>query len=102
MSVVVIARFPVSHFAKAIEGLKAQTALLVKISEDNKRSGGLHHRVAAGDGELIVLDEWATAEQFQSFFEGNADIEQITAALGVTGPPTVSVCAPVDDVPGTF
>jgi len=31
----------------------------------------LHHRFVSGDGELMVIDEWETAKQFQSFFDGN-------------------------------
>ena len=101
MSVTVILRFPVSDVAKAVEGLSAHASLLEKITESNKNSGNVHHRFFTGDGELIVLDEWETAEQFQSFFEGNADVQQVVSAVGVTGPPTVSVLSPVD-VPGTF
>ena len=31
------------------------------------------------------------AEQFRGFFEGNPKVEQVTTAIGVTGPPTVTV-----------
>ena len=101
MSVTVIIRFPVSDVAKAVEGMRAHASLLEKITESNKNSGNVHHRVLTGDGELVVLDEWETAEQFQSFFEGSSDVQQVISELGVAGPPTVSVFSSVD-VPGTF
>jgi hypothetical protein len=101
MSVIVVARFSVPDVAKAIESFTANAALLDEITEDAKRLGGLHHRFLAGDGEIIVEDEWGTAEQFESFFAGNAKVERITTAAGVQGPPAISVYSPVD-APGTF
>jgi len=101
MSVIVVGRFSVPDVAKAIESLTANAALLAEITEDAKRLGGLHHRFLAGDGEIIVEDEWGTAEQFESFFAGNAKVERITTAAGVQGPPAISVYSPVD-APGTF
>jgi hypothetical protein len=91
MSVTVIAHFPVADVTKAIEGLQANAALLEEITEDTKGAGILHHRFVAGSAELVVIDEWETAEQFQGFFEGNPKVERVTSAIGVTGPPTVTV-----------
>lgn len=71
MSVTVIAHFHVADVAKAIEGLQANAALLEEITEDTNGAGILHHRFVAGDAELVVIDEWETAEQFQEFFEAN-------------------------------
>jgi heme-degrading monooxygenase HmoA len=91
MSVTVIAHFPVADVAKAIEGLQANAALLEEITEDTKGSGIIHHKFVAGDGEVLVIDEWETAEQFQGFFEGNPKVERVTSLIGVTGPPEVSI-----------
>jgi hypothetical protein len=96
MSATVVVHFPVSDVAKAIEGLQSQAALLEEIREDTKGAGVLHHRFVAGDGELVVIDEWETAEQFQSFFEGNAKVGQIATAIGLTGTPAVPVFTSVD------
>jgi heme-degrading monooxygenase HmoA len=91
MSITAIVHFPVADVAKAIEGLQANAALLEEITEDTKSAGILHHRFIAGAAELVVIDEWETAEQFQKFFEGNPKVERVTTAIGVTGPPTVTV-----------
>jgi hypothetical protein len=44
-----------------------------------------------GGGELVVIDEWETAEQFQNFFEDNAKVAKVTELVGVTGPPAVAI-----------
>jgi len=76
--------------------LQANAALLEEITEDTKGGGIIHHTFVAGEGELVVIDEWKTAEQFQSFFEGNAKVAKVTEIIGVTGPPTVSIYNEVD------
>ena len=91
MSVTVIAHFPVADVKKAVAGLQDNAALLEEITEDTKSVGIVHHTFVAGESELVVIDEWETAEQFQSFFEGNAKVAKITEAVGVTGPPTVAI-----------
>ena len=91
MSVTVIAHFPVADVAKAIEALQANAALLEEITEDTKGSGVIHHNFVAGDGELVVVDEWESAEQFQGFFEGNPKVERVMSLIEITGPPAVSV-----------
>jgi hypothetical protein len=78
-------------YGAVAEGLQANAALLEDITEDTKGAGILHHRFVAGAAELVVIDEWETAEQFQGFFEGNPKVERVTSAIGVTGPPTVTV-----------
>lgn len=101
MSVVVIARFTVPDVNQAREAIAAHGALLDEITEEAKGMGALHHRFLAGDGEILVLDEWGEASQFESFFQGNAKVGQVTAAAGVTGPPEVSVFASMEAA-GTF
>jgi heme-degrading monooxygenase HmoA len=96
MSVTIIAHFPVTDIEKAIAGLQANAALLEEITEDTKARGLIHHTFVAGEGELVVIDVWETAEQFQSFFEGNAKVAKITEAAGVTGPPAIAIYNEVD------
>ncbi len=91
MSVTVIARFPVADVENAVAALQASAALLEEITEDTKGGGLIHHTFVSGEGELVVIDEWKTAEQFQSFFEGNAKVANVMELVGVTGPPTVAI-----------
>lgn len=101
VSVIVIVRFPVSDVASSIKGLQANAAFFEALSGSAKSGGALHHQFAAGDGELVVVDEWETAEQFQAFFAGNPKIAEVMGSIGVTGDPQVSVFGSID-VAGTF
>ena len=101
MSVIVIARFPVSDVAAGLASLTKNGALLEEISEDSKKLGAIHHTFAAGENELIVIDEWDSAESFQGFFNGNPKVEKITADVGVQGPPTIEVLEQ-GGAPGSF
>jgi hypothetical protein len=100
MSVIVTIRFPVSDVAKAIEGLHGNAAFLEEITESTKGAGMIHHQFAAGDAELIVIDEWETAEQFQGFFDGNPKVAEVMSSVGMSGPPEISVFESID-APGT-
>ena len=91
MSVTVIAHFPVADIEKAIAGLQSNGALLEEITGDTKAGGLIHHTFVAGDGELVVIDEWDTAEHFQSFFDGNAKVAKVMESVGVTGPPVIAI-----------
>ncbi len=101
MSVTAIIHFPVSDVAKAVEGLRGQAALLEEITETTKGAGIRHHRFVAGEGELVVIDQWDSAEQFHQFFQDNVKVGQVTDAIGLVGPPVVSVFSTFD-APGTL
>jgi heme-degrading monooxygenase HmoA len=100
MSVTVTIRFPVPDVPKAIEGLQNEAALLEQIIEETKDAGLIHHRFVAGDGELLVIDEWDSAEQFQAFFDGNTKVPEVMTQIGVSGPPVVTIYESID-APGT-
>jgi len=63
---------------------------LQRITEDAKTRGAIHHLFAGGDGEVIVIDEWDSAESFQGFFEAQTEIPEIMAAAGAEGEPEIS------------
>ena len=70
---------------------RAPVGHAAKVRASVTRLGAIHHTFAAGENELIVVDEWDTAESFQAFFNGNPKVEKVTADIGVQGPPTVEV-----------
>jgi hypothetical protein len=100
MSVVVVIHFPVADVARAIEGLHDSAEFLEEISTSTKDAGLLQHRFVSGEGELVVIDEWDTAEQFESFFDGNPKVAQVMTSIGMTGAPEISVFGSID-APGT-
>jgi heme-degrading monooxygenase HmoA len=96
MSVVVTIRIPVADVAKAIEELHANAEFLDEISKSVRGAGMLHHRFVAGARELMVIDEWESSEQFQSFFEGNPKVAEVMSSIGMTGAPEISVFGSID------
>jgi len=62
--------------------------LMMGIAERAKGYGAIHHDFYEGDGEVIVVDEWGTPEQFNSFFEAEGqNIGQLMGAAGIQGAP---------------
>ena len=100
MSVVVTVQFPVTDVAKAIEGIHANASFFEGMTSITKDAGLLSHRFVSGDSELMVVDEWKTAEQFQSFFAANPKIGEVMGSIGMNGAPKISVYESID-APGT-
>lgn len=48
-------------------------------------------RFVQGEGELLILDEWDSAEHFQEFFSSQEKIGQMMHEAGVAGPPQIEV-----------
>jgi hypothetical protein len=101
MSVIVLIHVPIADIAKAKQTIASRTALLEEISEDSKKAGARHHQFLQSNGELIVLDEWETAEGFHEFFDANPKIEQISKEAGVSGRPRILILSPIEAA-GTF
>ena len=74
---------------------------IVENAEAGKAAGGIRHRFAVGDGELLVLDEWETAEAFHAFFDGNEAIAAVMREAGASGPP-VTVFYEALDTPDRY
>ncbi len=71
------------------QALTSDTARLQGVADRAKQKGAIRHRVfahAAG-GEVLVVDEWDTAENFQQFFAETSEIGEMMAEAGVTGQP---------------
>ena len=95
MSVVVTIKLT-ADAAKA-EAFAASNADFIRgISQEGKRRGAIHHRFVANGNEIMVIDEWDSAENFQKFFTEVTDIGQVMAAIGATGAPEVTIWQPLD------
>lgn len=66
------------------------------IGEEARSKGCQAHQFGVGDGFVLVVDEWESAEQFQSFFEGNPQIGEVMRGAGAQGEPQVTVAEAVD------
>lgn len=95
MSVIVIGRFKADP-ANLKKVFAERAADFKAVSEEAKGVGAVHHRFAAGDGEVLILDEWNNAESFHKFFGGNTTIAEIMQAAGVQGPPEFQIYEALD------
>jgi heme-degrading monooxygenase HmoA len=90
MSVIVIARLNVDP-AKFDDLVARRGDELPSIAEKGKAAGAIHHQFLAGDGEVLIVDEWDDADHFAAFFGGQPEIADLMADGGVQGEPQVSV-----------
>jgi hypothetical protein len=71
--------------------------LMQEISARSKEMGAIHHRFMAGDGEVLVADEWPSAEAFQAFFDEQGEkIGALMAEAGVSNEPQPVFWRPMD------
>jgi len=90
MSVLVVLTIP-GDTDKFLAFVEAEPGTITAIAEDGRQKGAIHHRFGVGDGHVVVIDEWDTAEAFQGFFEGNEAIAGVMQNAGATGPPSISI-----------
>jgi heme-degrading monooxygenase HmoA len=91
MSVVITLRLKADP-SRLQEVMPSNEARWQAVNGRAKGLGAIHHRFIAGaDGtEILVLDEWESAEAFQKFFEASDDIRAIMGEVGVTSEPEVT------------
>jgi heme-degrading monooxygenase HmoA len=68
---------------------------LLQIAQRGKSMGAIHHRFATTDGEIVVIDEWESREQFERFFNESTDIAEFMQAVGVQSQPEISFLEPL-------
>jgi heme-degrading monooxygenase HmoA len=87
MSVLMTLRLPVEP--GSLEQAVAQHRdAFMSIADDARSRGCIHHDFYAGDGEVIVVDEWESAEAFQGFWDTQGgQIGEVMAAAGISGEP---------------
>jgi heme-degrading monooxygenase HmoA len=94
MSVLMVLRVP-GDPDKLEQYASENSEQLKRISEDGRSKGAIHHRFFAGDGEIVVVDEWDSEESFQSFFDSQDEIPQVMQAAA-SGEPQISFYRPLN------
>jgi hypothetical protein len=56
--------------------------------------GAIHHRFGIGDGYVVVIDEWETAEAFEQFF-ADPDMQAFVGSIGAEAAPVVTIAEAV-------
>ena len=100
MSVMVVGKFKTDP-ARMSSVFRDRKDDVLAVSNDAKSQGALHHHFAMGDGQVMVIDEWQSAEAFQQFFTNHAKIPELMREAGVEEEPEFSIYQ-VGDVPGQF
>ena len=63
----------------------------VAIADRAKTVGAIHHRFGIGDGFVLVVDEWETAQQFDAFFS-DPELQAFIGSVGASqGEPEITV-----------
>ena len=94
MSVLVVGRFQ-GDTAVFRQALQDRADEFARVGERAKAAGAIHHRFGIGDGFVVVVDEWETADQFQAFFS-DPQLQDFIASTGATpGPPDLTIAEAV-------
>jgi hypothetical protein len=90
MSVLVVVK--VSGDTDAFQKALADRAdEFVAVIDRAKSMGVIHHRFGIGDGYILAVDEWETAEGFEQFF-GDPKMHEFVASIGADPtPPEITV-----------
>ena len=94
MSVLIIAKFQ-GDTAKFRQALADRADEFVKIADTARSAGGIHHRFGVGDGFVMVVDEWESAEHFQRFF-ADPGLQAFIGSVGAAPvPPELTIAEAV-------
>jgi hypothetical protein len=87
----IIIEFQVRDIDEATKALAENADLLADLSKEARDRGCRHHAFYSDVETLYVIDEWDSAANFISFFDGNQKIRSIMEQAGVRLPPKVTV-----------
>jgi heme-degrading monooxygenase HmoA len=71
-------------------------AVLQKIVDRAKEHGLISHRFFGTEDEILVVDEWPSAEAFQAFFDASPEIPEVMDRAGVTSQPEIKFWRKLD------
>jgi len=94
MSVLIIGKFQ-GDTATFRQALADRADEFVKITEDAKAAGAIHHRFGIGDGFMMIVDEWESVDSFQKFFS-NPELQHFIGTVGAApAPPELTIAEAV-------
>jgi hypothetical protein len=74
----------------------ANADMMQRIAAAGKAAGATRHAFAAGDNEILVIDEWPSADAFQQFFDAQPEIPRLMQEGGAQGAPEISIYRKLD------
>jgi heme-degrading monooxygenase HmoA len=75
--------------------METQPDRISGLAEQARAEGCIHHQFAVGDGFVVVVDEWETAEAFQAFITSDA-IAAVMGDMGAQGEPEITIAEAID------
>ena len=70
--------------------LAAEADRLGEIAAAAQAAGCVHHRFGVGDGFVLVIDEWVSAQAFQTFISSD-EISEVMRDAGAQSQPEVEI-----------
>jgi hypothetical protein len=70
--------------------LANESERLVALADRARAVGAIHHRFGIGDGFVVVIDEWESAEAFQSFLQ-DEQVAEVMRDSGAQSQPEVEI-----------
>jgi quinol monooxygenase YgiN len=95
MSVFMILRIEAAPDALEEFG-RANAELMTGVAQAGQKAGATRHAFAAGEGEVLVIDEWPDEASFRNFFDSQPDIPRIMQAAGAKGKPEITFYRKLD------
>ena len=94
----VLMTFRIAGDARRLEEFAARNEQKMRdIAERAKQHGLISHRFYGSDNEILVVDEWPSPDDFQSFFSATeSEIRPMMAEAGVSGEPTITFWRKLD------
>jgi quinol monooxygenase YgiN len=91
MSTLIVGKFT-GDTAAFRNALEARGDEFRAIADRAKQAGCIHHRFGVGEGFVVIVDEWESAEQFQRFF-ADPELQTFIASVGAAAdtPPDLTV-----------
>jgi hypothetical protein len=80
MSVLITGKFQ-GDTGKFRQALVDRADEFAKIADRARTVGAIHHRFGIGDGFVVIIDEWESAEDFQQFF-GDPELQAFIGSVG--------------------
>jgi hypothetical protein len=96
MSVIVIARFTGNPADLESYAAGPGGEVMKRIGAAAVAAGATRHVFAAGDGEVLAIDEWPDEQTFGQFFASQPEIPEVMRDGGAQGAPEISFYRKLD------
>lgn len=100
MSVIIVGKFA-GDTAKFRQALVDRAAEFEEIADRAQGAGAIHHRFGVGDGFVVIVDEWESADQFQKFM-ADPDLQAFIASAGAAAAPPEMIISEAVTSPDEF